>query len=75
MTGDGRSDTEIKKSIRIAKDSYKKLSTVMTSRNTSFDTKMKAYMSDVPLYGCELSTISRIYVIRKKLKASEICST
>jgi len=73
ITTDGRSDTEIKKRIGIAKDTFKKMSPVLNNRNISMGTKirtLKAYVWSVLLYGCECWTISSS--IKKRLEATEM---
>ena len=73
ITSDGRCDTEIKRRIAMAKDSFSKLSPIFKNRNISITTKfrlLKAYVWSVLLYGCESWTISE--VMKTKLEAAEM---
>ena len=73
LTSDGRCDTEIKKRIAIAKDSFSKMKPILSNRNITMDTKLrvlKAYVWSTLLYGCESWTISES--VNKKLEAAEM---
>ena len=73
ITSDGNCDTEIKKRIAIAKDTFSKLSTVFKNRNISMETKLRVlqcYVWSTLLYGCECWTISK--ELETRLKATEM---
>ena len=73
LTSDGRCDTEIKKRIAIAKDSFSKMKPILSNLNITMDTKLrllKAYVWSTLLYGCESWTISES--VNKKLEAAEM---
>ena len=63
VTSDGKSDTEIKRRIGIAKTVYKKMERLLTSRNVDLGTRirlLKCYVwSTSRLYGCETWTVSK----------------
>ena len=55
ITPDGRCDTEIKKRIAMAKDTYTKMKSIFNNRNIGLGTKintMKAYVWSILLYEC-----------------------
>ena len=73
ITSDARCETEIKKRIAMAKDTYNKMKPMLSNRNISMNTKLrtlKAYVWSVLLYGCECWTVSNS--MRKKLEAAEM---
>ena len=73
ITSEGRCNTEIKRRIAIAKDSFSKLNPIFKNNNISIDTKvrvLKAYVWSILLYGCESWTISN--ELKKKLEAAEM---
>ena len=62
ITADARCDTEIKKRIGIAKTAFRKMSSMLTNRRISIDTRkraVKTYVWSTLLYGCEAWTVSR----------------
>jgi len=73
ITTDAKCDTEIKKRIAMAKDTFTKMKSVFTNRNISLPTKLntlKAYVWTVLLYGCDCWTLTRN--IEKRLEAAEM---
>ena len=73
ITSDGRCDTEIKRRIAMAKDSFSKMSPIFKNHNISMITKfrvLKAYVWSILLYGCESWTIGE--QMKKKLEAAEM---
>ena len=73
LTSDGRCDTEIKKRIAIAKDSFSKMSPIFKNHNLTMKTKfrvLKTYVWSVLLYGCENWTITE--ALRNRLEAAEM---
>lgn len=73
VSADGRSDTEIKRRIGIAKTTYKKLEKVLNSKCITLDTRMrllKCYVWSTLLYGCESWTISQ--VMERRIMAAEM---
>ena len=73
VTDDGISNKEIKRRIEIARNVYKNLSTMLSSRDTSIDMSkriVKYYMWATFLYGSEMWTITRS--IAKKINAFEL---
>ena len=73
VTSDGRSDTEIRRRIAIAKDSFNKMKPILKNRNILMETKLrvlKAYIWSILLYGCESWNISTDMI--KKLQATEM---
>jgi len=62
VTSDGKSDTEIKRRIGIAKTMYKKMERLLTSRKVDLGTRirlLKCYVWSTSLYGCETWTVSK----------------
>ena len=73
ITSDGRCDTEIKRRIAVAKDCFSRMNSVLSNKNISMNTKiraLKAYVWSVLLYGCECWNIST--EMRKRLEATEM---
>ena len=73
VTCDGRSGSEIKRRIGIAKTTYKKMGTVLNSRHIKLDTRMrllKCYVWSTHLFGCESWTISQ--TMEKKVMAADM---
>lgn len=73
MSEDGRCDTEIRKHIGIAKDTFQKLGTVFKDRRLGSKTKVRVldcYVNSVLLYGSECWTISA--QMAKRLEATEM---
>ena len=73
LTVDGRSDTEIKKRIGIAKKTFKDLAQVSKSKKIGLKTKKrisKCYLWSALMYGCESWTISK--AMQERLEAAEI---
>ena len=70
---DGRSDTEVKKRMGIAKTAFKDLAQVLKNRKISLKTKkriLKCYVWSTLMYGCESWTISK--AMQERLEAAEI---
>ena len=73
ITQDGKSETEIKKRISMAKDTFSKMKAIFTNRNISTSTKintLKAYVWSVLLYGCECWTLNKD--TERRLEAAEL---
>ncbi|XP_069993113.1 uncharacterized protein [Penaeus vannamei] len=73
VSDDGRCDTEIRKRIGIAKDTFQKLGTVFKDRRLGSETKVRVldcYVNSVLLYGSECWTISA--QMEKRLEATEM---
>ena len=73
ITIDGRCDTEIKKRIGIAKDSFQKMGRILKDRKMNIRIKvrlLKCYVHSVFLYECECWTISP--TMQKKIEAAEM---
>ena len=75
VTSDGKSDTEIKRRIGIAKTvyMYKKMERLLTSRNVDLGTRirlLKCYFWSTLLYGCETWTVSK--TMEARLQAAEM---
>ena len=73
ITDDGRSDKEIKRRIGIARNAYKNLPTILSSRDTSINTRkriVKCYVWATFMYGSETWTITKS--IAKKINAFEM---
>ena len=73
ITSDGKCDTEIKRRIAIAKDSFTKLNPIFRNHDILMATKfrvLKAYVWSVLLYGCECWTITED--LKKRLEAAEM---
>ncbi len=73
ITSDGRCDTEIKKRIALAKDTFQKLEKVLKNRTLTIVTKkrvLNSYVLSVLLYGSECWTISS--QMRMRLEATEM---
>ena len=72
VTDDGKSDKEIKRRIQIARNAYKNLSTILSSRDTSIETRriVKCYIWVTLLHGSKTWTITKS--IAKKLNTSEM---
>ncbi|XP_069972232.1 uncharacterized protein [Penaeus vannamei] len=73
VSEDGRCDTEIRKRIGIAKDTFQKLGTVFKDRRLGSETKVRVldcYVNSVLLYGSECWTISA--QMEKRLEATEM---
>ena len=72
ITSDGKCDTEIKKRIAMAKDTFEKLSNIFKDRklNIKKNKLLKCYVHSVLLYGSECWTISP--TIENNLKATEM---
>ena len=73
VTETGKSDTEIKRIIAIARSVFISLYKVLTSREVSLDTRIrlsKCYIWSTLLYGCETWTLSNTLV--KRIEAFEI---
>ena len=73
ITKTGKSDTEIKRRIAIAKSAFTSLYKVLTSREVSLDTRMrlsKCYICSTLLYGCETWTLST--ALEKRIESFEI---
>ena len=61
VTSDGKSDTEIKRRIGIAKTVYKKMERLLTLRNADLGTRirlLKCHVWSTLLYGCETWIVS-----------------
>ena len=73
VTETGKSDTEIKRRIAIARSAFTSLYKVLTSREVSLDTRirlLKCYIWSTLLYGCETWTLSK--TLEKRIEAFEI---
>ena len=73
VTETGKSNTEIKRIIAIARSVFISLYKVLTSREVSLDTRIrlsKCYIWSTLLYGCETWTLSNTLV--KRIEAFEI---
>ena len=73
ITSDGRCDTEIKKRIGMAKDTFQELEKVLRNHKLVMETKKKvldAYVMSILMYGSECWTISP--QMRQRLEATEI---
>ena len=73
VTDDGNSDMEMKRRIKIARNAYKNLSPILSSRDTSINTRkriVKCYVWATFLYGSETWTI--VKSIAKKINAFEM---
>ena len=73
VTSDGKSDTEIKRRIGIAKTVCKKMKRLLTSRNVDLGTRirlLKCYVWSTLLYGCETWTVSK--TMETRLQAAEM---
>ena len=73
VTETGKSDTEIKRRIAIARSSFTSLYKVLTCREVSLDTRLrllKCYIWSTLLYGCETWTLSK--TLEKRIEAFEI---
>ncbi|MCH9665805.1 MAG: hypothetical protein K0U41_08180 [Gammaproteobacteria bacterium] len=73
ITEDGRCDTEIRRRIGIAKDSFQKLNKILKDRKLTMGTKIRVldcYVLSILLYGSECWTISP--PMKQKLEAVEM---
>ena len=73
ITQNAKSDAEIKKRIAMAKETFRKMKTIFTNRNITFNTKintLKAYVWSVLLYGCECWTLNKD--TERRLEAAEL---
>ena len=73
LTETGKSDTEIKRRIAIARSAFTSLYKVLTSREVSLDTRLglsKCCIWSTLLYGCETWTLSK--TLEKRIEAFEI---
>ena len=73
LTSDGRSDTEIKRRIGIAKKAFRGLGQVLKNKQISLNTKkriLKCYVWSTLMYGCESWNI--IQAMQERLEAAEI---
>ena len=73
VTDDGKSDKEMKRRIEIARNAYRNLSTILSSRDTSIDTRkriVKCYIWATFLYGSETWTLTKS--VAKKINAFEM---
>ena len=73
ITQDARSDSEVKKRIAMAKDTFCKMKSIFTNRNINSFTKidtLKTYIWSILLYGCECWTLNKN--TEKKLEAAEM---
>ena len=62
ITQNAKSDAEIKKTIVMAKETFRKMKTIFTNRNITINTKintLKAYVWSLLLYGCECWTLNK----------------
>ena len=69
----GKSDTEIKRRIAIARTVFTSLHKVLTSREVSLDAGIRlsrCYIWSTLLYGCETWTLSK--TLEKRIEAFEI---
>ena len=69
----GKSDTDIKRRIAIARSSFTSLYKVLTPRQVSLDARirlLKCYIWSTLLYGCETWTLSK--TLEKRIEAFEI---
>ena len=72
-TEDGKSEVEIKRRIEIARDAFNNMTTVLSSRNISINTRMrltKCYVWSTLLYGAETWTITK--TLTKRINAFEM---
>ena len=72
LTSDGRSDTEIKRRIGIAKKAFRSLGQVLENKQISLSTKkrvVKCYVWSALMYGCEGWNISQ--AMQEHLEATE----
>ena len=72
-TPDAKCDSEIKKRIAMAKETFTKMKSIFTNRNIKLATKinaLKAYVWSVLLYGCECWTLTPD--LEKRLEAAEL---
>ena len=73
VTETGKSDTEIKRRIAIARSSFTSLYKVLTSREVSLDARislLKCYIWSTLLFGCETWTLYK--TLEKRIEAFEI---
>ena len=73
ITSDGKCTIEVNRRIATAKDTFKKLKSILTNRNIRIDTKlrvMKTYVWSILLYGCECWTLNK--ETERKLEAAEM---
>jgi len=73
ITSDGKSEQEIKKRIAMAKTSFQRMKSILTSRSINIGTRtriLKCYIWSTMLYGCETWTISK--VMERRLEAAEM---
>ena len=72
IKSDGRCDTEIKKCIGMAKDTFQKLEKVLRNHKSAMETKrvLDAYVMSILMYGSKCWTISP--QMRQRLEAAEI---
>ena len=73
VTDDGKSDKEIKGRIEIARNVFKNLATILSSRDTNIDTRkciVNCYIWATFLYGSETWTIAKS--VAKKISAFEL---
>ena len=73
ITPNGKSDTEIKKRIAIAKSTFNNMKCIFTNRNIHLSTKiktLKAYTWSIPLYGCDCWTLTKD--TERRLEATEL---
>ena len=73
MTADARCTTEIRRRIGIAKTAFRRMSSMLTNRRISIETRkraIKTYVWSTLLYGCEAWTVS--VEMERKLEAMEM---
>ena len=73
LTVDGRSTTEIKRRIGIAKTAFRKMRSLLTNSRLAVKTRVRAikpYVWSTLLYGCEAWTVSR--EMEQRLEAIEM---
>ena len=73
IADDGKSETEIKKRIGVAKMAYNKMKRILSNMSMTLSLRirlLKCYVWSVLLYGCETWTVSK--KIRKRIEAAEM---
>ncbi|GFS09661.1 endonuclease-reverse transcriptase [Elysia marginata] len=74
ITEDGRSDQEVKRRIGMAKNTFSRMSQLLTNRRISFATRSrltKCYVWSVFLYACETWTLNES--LERNIEALEMC--
>ena len=73
LTSDAKCDSEIKKRIAVAKETFTKMRSLFNNRNITLKTKLrllKTYVWSILMYGCECWTLKKDHIAR--LEATEM---